>query len=149
MQNGWGCGPVLDGCTFAANACVSGEGGAVYNNFNSSLTVISCSFNDNTSKLDGGAMYIRDDTEGAVTVSLTSFCGNSPQDISGVWEDNGGNVFDDACPQGCPADFNDDGIVDGADLTILLANWGLTCESCGPDCPADLVSRRSGRGVRP
>jgi hypothetical protein len=25
----------------------------------------------------------------------------------------------------CPADLNDDGVVDGADLASLLGNWGL------------------------
>ena len=35
----------------------------------------------------------------------------------------------------CPADLNDDGTVDGADLAILLDAWG----SCGKGaCPADL-----------
>jgi len=33
-------------------------------------------------------------------------------------------------------DLNGDGVVDGADLGILLSNWGA-CASCG-DCPADL-----------
>lgn len=40
------------------------------------------------------------------------------------------------CEEGIPGDFNDDGIVDGADLAVMLGAWG----PCGdPDnCPADL-----------
>jgi len=38
--------------------------------------------------------------------------------------------------EGIPGDLNEDGVVDGADLLILLSNWG----ECGDpdDCPADL-----------
>jgi hypothetical protein len=36
----------------------------------------------------------------------------------------------------CPADLNDDGVVDGNDLGLLLAAWG-PCQGSGP-CPADL-----------
>jgi hypothetical protein len=37
------------------------------------------------------------------------------------------------CSVPCPADFNDDGVVDGADLGSLLGEWG----AC-PGCPQDL-----------
>ena len=62
-----------------------------------------------------------------------------------AWEDDrGGN--DDLLGQNlnldgtlginCPADFNGDGLVDGADLNLLLASWG----PCPVDaaCPADI-----------
>jgi len=39
-------------------------------------------------------------------------------------------------PPGCPADLDDDGEVDAADLSRLLADWGA-CPPKGP-CPADL-----------
>ncbi len=36
----------------------------------------------------------------------------------------------------CPADFDGDGVVSGADLAILLGSWG----PCGsPDCAGDLT----------
>jgi hypothetical protein len=35
---------------------------------------------------------------------------------------------------GCPADLNDDEVVDGNDLGLLLAAWG----TCAGTCPADL-----------
>jgi hypothetical protein len=34
----------------------------------------------------------------------------------------------------CPGDFNGDGVVDGADIGILLAEWG----SCDKGCIADV-----------
>ena len=59
---------------------------------------------------------------------------NSVRIIANV---NLGNVgmsgtYDPPAPD-CPADFNDDGLVDGGDLGSLLLAWG----SC-TDCPEDL-----------
>jgi len=49
--------------------------------------------------------------------------------------DGNGNGVADDCepPSGEPADLNGDGVVDGADLGILLSNWGKCL-----GCPADL-----------
>ena len=54
------------------------------------------------------------------------------------WQYSGWNLDDiqlvaSAPPSGLPGDLNDDGIVDGADLTILLSSWGFC-----PGCIADL-----------
>ena len=38
-------------------------------------------------------------------------------------------------PEGNPADLDDDGLVDGADLGLLLSGWG-PCTT--PPCPSDL-----------
>jgi hypothetical protein len=38
----------------------------------------------------------------------------------------------------CPADLNGDGVVDGADLLILLSDWG-TCPGCASDLNSDDV----------
>ena len=35
----------------------------------------------------------------------------------------GNNSFADECVAPCPADINDDGLVDGNDLTTVLASW--------------------------
>jgi hypothetical protein len=45
-------------------------------------------------------------------------------------------VLDDVVP--CPADLNSDGQVNGADLGILLANWG-PCEGCLGDLDGDNI----------
>jgi hypothetical protein len=47
-------------------------------------------------------------------------CGNQPNAIEGQCTDFIKNTF---CT-GCPGDLNGDGVVDGADLASLLANWG-------------------------
>jgi hypothetical protein len=50
----------------------------------------------------------------------------------GFWA--GGTVSEPECP--IPADLNCDGVVDGADLLILLSAWGQCADPS--DCPADL-----------
>ena len=37
---------------------------------------------------------------------------------------------------GCPADFNDDGVVDGVDFGSLLSAWG-SCDGCQQDLNGD------------
>ncbi len=39
-------------------------------------------------------------------------------------------------PDPCPQDFNDDGTVNGADLLIILSNWG-SCSGCEADLNGD------------
>ena len=41
-------------------------------------------------------------------------------------------------PELCPQDFNDDGVVDGADLVYIIAAWGL-CLNCTEDLTGDGV----------
>jgi hypothetical protein len=50
------------------------------------------------------------------------FCGNVGLDITGAWLEGLPNVFDELCP--LPGDLDRNGLVDGADLTLLLAEWG-------------------------
>ena len=42
------------------------------------------------------------------------------------------------CPDDNPADFNNDGFVDGVDLASLLAKWG-PCDECPDDINGDGV----------
>ena len=41
-------------------------------------------------------------------------------------------------PDSCPEDFNDDGVVNGADLLLILSNWGA-CSGCDADLNGDGV----------
>ena len=70
-----------------------------------------------------------------VVLSGTTVCDNDPDQIYGPIADMGGNTL---CI--CPADFNDDGTVDGGDLGILLAYWGpCTGVPCFEDLNQDGV----------
>ncbi len=110
-------------------------GGGVYNANGGTLSVHEMEFIGNSSGDDstlltatGGA--IASDDEATTEVENSVFCLNTPDDITGPWNDLGGNTFS------ASADLNCDGVVDVFDLLILLENWG-TC-SDPADCPADL-----------
>ena len=45
--------------------------------------------------------------------------------LGGTWIEAGACT---ECPAPCPPDLNGDGVVDGQDLTALLAAWGLPCD---------------------
>ncbi len=65
------------------------------------------------------------------TLTDTTVCGNTPDQIYGDWTDNGGNTIADECPPDCP-DINGDGNVDVGDLLAIIDQWGLA------DSPADV-----------
>lgn len=72
---------------------------------------------------DTGAAFLFD----AVYVDCNSNGKRDECDIAaGTSVDSNGNLTPDECENSCAADFNGDGIVDGADLGRLLTDWG-TC----------------------
>ncbi len=72
---------------------------------------------------DNGAAFLFD----AVYVDCNSNGKRDECDIAaGTSVDSNGNLTPDECENSCAADFNGDGIVDGADLGRLLTDWG-TC----------------------
>ena len=69
------------------------------------------------------------------TVSNTRFCDYSEAAIFGAWTDLGRNSFN---PDDCnAADINGDGVVNGADLALILASWGQPCLGCAADVNED------------
>lgn len=99
-----------------------------------------------TSPVFGGSPAINDNGDIAFNAALTPIDDTQVEWGSGVYiayadskditgDLNGDGVVDVAdlllllaawgtCPQPCPADLNGDGVVDVADMLILLANWG-------------------------
>jgi len=80
---------------------------------------------EESESLQGGGAWVSED--GTLRIEDSRICGNLPEAASGPWQDAGGNAW---C--GCVADLTRDGVVDGADLSVLLASWG-TCagDACG------------------
>ena len=75
-----------------------------------------------------------EDEDNRVVMAATGSDGTSSFDLYHFRYRIGGLDFPDSTPpEPCDADFNTDGVVNGIDLGILLANWG-ECE----DCPQDL-----------
>lgn len=58
-----------------------------------------------------------------VSVSSSKICSNAPVNLSGAYINEGGVTVANTCPP-CTGDLNGDGVVNGADLGILLSVWG-------------------------
>jgi hypothetical protein len=48
--------------------------------------------------------------------------------LDGSVQDSNGNGIPDECEKDCPGDANGDGVVDLADLNLVLANFGQTTD---------------------
>ena len=109
-------------CNVTGNTA-SGSGGGVLCWTNTTALFSDCRIEENTSNFaDGLTLHAK--TE--IRLAGTRVCGNGDWQIDGSWIDDGGNRISDSCPPWCPTDLNDDGIVDGADLAVLLTQWGGT-----------------------
>ena len=122
----------LTDCTFVENE-TDKNGAGIYAN-SSPVTLFGCEISDNDADEDGGGIYRNSST---VKLTDTIVCGNSPNDqIEGSWQDLGGNCVEincDNCQPDCIADVNQDGIVDSADLGLVIAAWGSSNATCDLD----------------
>jgi hypothetical protein len=95
------------------------------------LSFDGCNVTGNTAAVvQGGIGSLEDGATTKVSLHGTSVCGNLPRpNVAGRFNDLGGNVICD-----CTGDLNLDGVVNGADLGLMLSSWG----PCGSSCPYDL-----------
>ena len=121
---------MFEDCTFQDNDAFFNGGGA-YNTLGSP-TFTGCTFTGNTAEFGGGGMAT---VLGTTTLEGCRFWCNTPNAISGGYEGSDNCINEDCteCAPDCPADLNGDGTVDGADLTLLLADWGCTGAGCVGD----------------
>ena len=69
------------------------------------------------------------------TIRNTRFCDYESEAVVGDWIDLGGNAFTPAlCDH---ADVNGDGLVNGADITLVLGAWNAPCLGCASDINDD------------
>ena len=91
-----------------------------------------CAVTGNSALVTQGGIGISAPSTGTPAISLhgTNVCGNAPRpNVSGPWTNLGGNTICD-----CVSDLNLDGVVNGADMGLMLSSWG----PCGTNCPYDL-----------
>lgn len=67
-----------------------------------------------------------------ISIGGSTICGNFSDtmpfisQINGSYQDLGGNTIATECPTvPCPADLNGDGMIDAADLGLLIGDWGM------------------------
>ena len=117
------------GSTLHANESLFTGGGLVANN--STVQVELCQFLSNVATLSGGAAT---SLSSSLSIVSSTFCGNQPGNILGVWNDLGGNLFDDSI-EGCVVDCNANGFPDFIDIafdTSLDENGNGVPDEC--DC---------------
>jgi predicted outer membrane repeat protein len=115
----------LTDCSFTNND--ADWGGGMY--CSNDPTINRCTFKNNVATNDGGGMFCNNSSN--PVLSDSTICGNTPNQISGSWTDNGGNTIADVCPSDCP-DLDGDGVVSVTDLLIIIGDWGLA------NSPADI-----------
>ncbi|MCH2182531.1 MAG: hypothetical protein MK108_11045 [Mariniblastus sp.] len=127
-SNSSGSSPTLNDCTLTGNLAVN-NGGGIYNDQETSPYLDGCEITGNAATNGAGGGIYSELPSGGTTLRNSRVCGNSPDQIYGNWTDEGGNTVHEPSP-----DLNDDGWVDGADVGLLLVDWGAS----GDCLPADL-----------
>jgi pectin methylesterase-like acyl-CoA thioesterase len=132
MLNYDNCNPTLIDCIFTSNT-VTLFGGGMYTHNLCNVTLDDCTFTGNIAGFFGGGMCLPWNTDdGIITLTDTTVCGNTPDQVDGYWTNGGGNAIAGDCA--CTSDINVDGNINIHDLLSLIADWG----SCSRHCVGDL-----------
>jgi len=136
MTNSEGSSPTLFNCTFKDNSAFAWAAG-IFNLFKGSVTLINCTLTGNSAIQNGGGIFSLNTSS---TLTETTVCSNTPDQIDGDWIDNSDNCVQESCDDcdlaDCPADFNGDNQVNGQDLGVFLVEWGA-CTDCAADFNGD------------
>jgi hypothetical protein len=122
--------PVIRNTTIRNNIAEGNGAGAIWSSFGGFAIIRECIIESNRSMQgDGGGLLIPNDDLDVILYD-TSICYNKPKNVIGEFTDLGGNSV---C--NCPPDLDEDGFVDGSDLSMLLSHWGACTSN---HCPGDL-----------
>ena len=155
----------INGTSFCGNTALEWGGGICSNDFGDSgeIFVEACRFDSNSAEYgaaiwfdlmsaflgetdfaqntaatgDGAIHIVKNKASDPVLLDGNSFCGSTDSHIAGggAWKEVQPNTFQAQCPQ--PGDFDDDGSISGADLTVLLSSWGSNGLPYGADLNCD------------
>ena len=127
--------PTLNNCVFRQNYSGAVGGGMVSR---SESNLNNCVFQDNSSLDQSYSDFHYPENTPTLTNCTFAECCKVYPTVGYI--DNGGNLFADepyvACTD-CRADVNCDGIVDAADLGLLLSAWGSDIIQYDTDAPED------------
>ncbi len=107
-------------CIFASNVSTTTVmglgGGAIYNDNHTTLMVSRSVFSDNRAAMAGGGIFVR--AGGAVTITQSTFSGNSASGSGGISNDNGTMIVTGSTFSGNSATSGGGGIGNGGTLTV-------------------------------
>ncbi len=146
-------------CSFSGNT--AGDGGGCMYTYQDAVRLERCSIEDNFAGGSGGGILTEGSpliidvvmrgnsatvSAGAILVLGTSssprisnsvICGNGTDQLIGFWTDQGGNSISVDCPEECIGDLNEDEVVNGIDLGLLLLGWNSEVADLNSDGLAD------------
>ena len=105
----------------ASSACCTNQGAGVY--FGAPCNVTSCVIRENSNSGCGGNVSGAYFAVSSVYMQSSRICGNTGTQTFGAFVNLGGNTIAATCPS-CAGDLNGDNQINGADLGLLLSNWG-------------------------
>lgn len=135
--------PTLTDCRFVGNMAAQ-QGGAIQNYLASDPVIAGTLFVGNTAQT--GSLMNTVDSSPVLTACIG--CDQGATSITGNWIDGGENCIvetctdeddngvPDECGTPCPPDLDGNGMVDAADLGLMIARWGR-CAGCVEDLTGD------------
>ncbi|MBL9120247.1 MAG: hypothetical protein JNL80_10075 [Phycisphaerae bacterium] len=132
-----GGGATLTECVFTHNSALNG--GAFRfapDGFGDVLTLHGTTLTCNEATTPGSALAVSGSLVPTITIVDGTICNNSPTPIAGI------NIAIDPSTVlcGCPGDLDQDGVVDGADLSLLIGAWGTSSPAADIDCSGTVRS---------
>jgi len=100
--------------------CAAHNGGGVYAGEDAATLVWDCVIEDCDATSSGGGIYSSSES---LKLESTTICGNTPNQIEGVWNDDGDNFIADSCTPICP-DIDQDGQVGANEILLVISYWG-------------------------
>ena len=120
---------VFEGTTIHLNGAFDVGGGIQWYPVDdtSLLTLRNCSILSNTATIGSGLSMYQGTVAARTQLFGTTVCGNLPRNIIGRYQSDAATLVCD-----CAADVVFDGIVGGADLALVLDNWGIVSDPLQP-----------------
>ena len=120
---------VFEGTTIHLNGAFDVGGGIQWYPVDdtSLLTLRNCSILSNTATIGSGLSMYQGTVAARTQLFGTTVCGNLPRNVIGRYQSDAATLVCD-----CAADVVFDGIVGGADLALVLDNWGIVSDPLQP-----------------
>lgn len=121
--------PTLENCLIQSNIAFDVGGGIHWypTSKGGLLTLRNCTIQSNSAPVSSGLSMYAGTVASRTMLFGTTVCGNLPRNVVGRYQADAATTVCD-----CPADVVFDGVVNGADLALVLGNWGVASDPLQP-----------------